>query len=104
MTTTKQKVIGDSLAGLGYVFISFCSFTDGKLSDDEITAIGEEIGVISSAWGFTDEQRAQAIDDACTMNEGCPTGQEKADLFCYVLDLLKGLCLCLLTKIKKAFA
>ena len=90
MTTTKQEVIGNSLAGLGYVFISFCSFTDGKLTKDELEAIVKEIFMISSAWEFTDEQRNQAIDDACTMNDGCPTSEEKVALFCEVLDLLKG--------------
>ena len=91
MTTTEQPIIGNSLAGLGYVFLSFCSFTDGKLTDDEITAIGEEIAMISSAWEFSDEQRTQAIDDACTMLAACgDSGEAKADLFCKILDLLKS--------------
>ena len=71
------------------MFISFCSFTDGNLSDDEFAAIGDEIAMLSRVFKLTDEQRKQAIADACTMNAGCPTGQEKADLFCKVLDQLK---------------
>jgi hypothetical protein len=90
MTTTNQPIIGNSLAGLGYVFLSFCSFTDGVVTDEEVEAIRKEISGISAAWEFTDEQRHEAIDDAVTMLDGCPTAAEKVELFCKILDALKN--------------
>ena len=88
MSQTKQEIIGTPLAGLGYVMLSFCSFTDGNLSKEELGQIGSEIRGIAKAWEHDEAAYDQAIEDALTMNEGCPTNSDKLELFKSILDVL----------------
>jgi uncharacterized tellurite resistance protein B-like protein len=88
--SNNQEVIGGSVAGLGYVFLSFCSFTDGDLSKEEMDAIKIEILGISTAFDLSQEEYSQAIDDAVTMLTGCSDLTEQAQLFIKVLNLLSS--------------
>jgi hypothetical protein len=86
--SNNQEVIGGSVAALGYIFLSFCHFTDGDLSNEEMDAIKLEIFGISKVFGLSEEEYKQAIDDAVTMLTGCSNNEEQKDLFIKVLDLL----------------
>ena len=88
--SNNQEVIGGSVACLGYVFLSFCSFTDGELSKEEMEAIKIEIYGIAAAFKLSEEEYSQAIDDAVTMLAGCSDLKEQAQLFIKVLDLLSS--------------
>jgi uncharacterized tellurite resistance protein B-like protein len=88
--SNNQEVVGGSVACLGYVFLSFCSFTDGDLSDEEMEAIKVEILGISNAFRLSEEEYSQAIDDAVTMLMGCSDSKEQMELFIKVLDLLSS--------------
>jgi uncharacterized tellurite resistance protein B-like protein len=88
--SNNQEVIGGSVACLGYVFLSFCSFTDGELSKEEMDAIKNEIIGIANAFKLSEEEYSQAIDDAVTMLAGCSDLKEQAQLFIKVLDLLSS--------------
>ena len=88
--SNNQEVIGGSVAGLGYIVLSFCSFTDGDLSNEEMDAIKIEILGISNAFGLSEEEYSQAIDDAVTMLTGCSDSKEQMELFIKMLDLLSS--------------
>jgi len=83
------EIIGTPLAGLSYVFLSFCSFTDGSLEKDELKAAGQEIAKYTKAWEWSDEDANQAITDAFTMLDGCETYEQEKDLFIAILNVLK---------------
>ena len=88
--SNNQEVIGGSVACLGYVFLSFCSFTDGDLSKEEMDAIKNEMMGISNAFRLSEEEYSQAIDDAVTMLYGCSGSKEQMELFIKVLNLLSS--------------
>ena len=84
------EIIGTPLAGLSYVFLSFCSFTDGSLEEDELKAAGAEVAKYTKAWEWTNEDAQQAITDAFTMLDGCETYEQEKDLFIDILNMLKN--------------
>ena len=89
MSDKKQEIIGTPTAAIGFVYLSFCSFTDGKLSEDEMGAVGSELDGIMKAFGVTVDDQKKNLKDAVTMYDGCSTWSEMKDLFVQVLDLLK---------------
>tara|TARA_B110000240_G_scaffold61815_1_gene70430 strand:+ start:325 stop:723 length:399 start_codon:yes stop_codon:yes gene_type:complete len=84
----ETKIIGTPLAGLSYVYLSFASFTDGKLSEDEVTSACAHTVHIGKAWGHSQADVEQAWEDAWAMYNQCETNKDLKDLFVEVLDLL----------------
>jgi len=88
MSDKKQEIIGTPLAGLTYVFYSFCSFTDGAVTQEEVPALKKAVNMITFMLRYTDEARLHAHNDAITMLKGCPTSEDQFDLFDRVLIVL----------------
>jgi hypothetical protein len=85
---TETKIIGTPLAGLSYVLLSFASFTDGELSEDEVASVCAHTVAIAKAWGHSEAEVEQAWTDAWAMYDQCETNGDLKDLFVDVLDLL----------------
>jgi hypothetical protein len=88
--SNKQEVIGTPIAGLAFVFLSYCSFTDGKLTEDEVVAINSELIAINNAFNIPHEDHKKNIADAFIMYNGCSSLKEMSELFIEILDLLSS--------------
>jgi len=88
--SNNQEVVGTPIAGLAFVFLSYCSFTDGKLSEDEVVAINSELIAINKAFNIPHEDHKKNIDDAFIMYNGCSSLKEMSELFIEILDLLSN--------------
>ena len=86
--SNNQEIIGGPIAGLVYIYLSFCSFTDGDLSQDEMDVIKKEILILAKAFGLSKEEYIQSNKDAVTMLNGCSNSKEQMELFIELLDML----------------
>ena len=86
--SNNQEIIGTPFAGLAFVFLSFCSFTDGKLTEEEVDAISSELIAINKLFEISHEDHKKNIDDAFIMYNGCSSNTELKDLFIKILDEL----------------